>query len=405
MSDKIKILTIDDDNFIQKVIAKALNSEDILVVPAFDGESAISMVAQVRPDIILLDVEMPGINGYETCEKLRVLPETCNTPIVFLSSRSTIRERMRGYEVGGDDYLVKPFETENLLARIKILVSYSQERVYLQEKYQLAQKTAVTALTGTSELGMAMRFLENSISFTTTDALVNGLLDSIEQFGLDCCVMLRYNNSVFWYASREVVSPIEKELIEMSDFNLRFLDFGQRTIINYPMVSLLVRNMPLQDMERYGRTKDLLPIFLSAVNVKLSSIEMQEVLSSQSSNMLDSFKDIRHHLFTMGHSILNKRRKSQGAADKIIQSLQSDLISMGLEEDQEDYLLQLIDSMVENILLKMDAGEEIKTVLSFILDNLKSLTEKQIKILDGFSQNLIKESNEPTSLDDNIELF
>jgi DNA-binding response OmpR family regulator len=160
MSDKIKVLAIDDDKFIQKVIVKALNSEQIEVISSLDGESAIETVSDTCPDVILLVVEMPGISGYETCEKLRLLPETCNTPIVFLTSHCSLREQMQGYEVGGDDYLVKPFETENLIARIKVLVSYNQERIYLKEQYELAQKTAVTAITGTSELGMAMRFLE-----------------------------------------------------------------------------------------------------------------------------------------------------------------------------------------------------------------------------------------------------
>jgi hypothetical protein len=129
--------------------------------------------------------------------------------------------------------------------------------------------------------------------------------------------MIRNNEGVFWFTDKEAISPIEKDLIEMSDHSARFLDFGIRTIVNYPMVSLLVRNLPLENMDLYGRIKDLLPIFLSAVNVKLSTIEMQEALNLQNSNMLSSFKNIRCHLFNMGHSIVNNREKSRDITDSL----------------------------------------------------------------------------------------
>ncbi len=69
--------------------------------------------------------------------------------------------------------------------------------------------------------------------------------------------MVIANNQELWYSSESAVSPLEKELIEMCDKEARFLDFGSRTIVNYPRVSLLVKNMPLDDMKRYGRVKDL----------------------------------------------------------------------------------------------------------------------------------------------------
>ncbi len=406
MSEKIDILAIDDDKFVQKMISRALDSETVLVRPALSGEIGLEMADEKVPDIILLDVEMPGINGYETCERLRSSNITREVPIVFLSSHSSLRERMQGYEVGGDDYLVKPFENENLQARINILIKYRKERVNLQEQYQIAKKTAVTALTGTSELGLAMQFMEKSIVFSSADDLMSGLFDFTDQFNLDCCAMVQAKNLNSWYTSKEVISPIEKELLELSDRDTRFLDFGQRTIVNYPMVSLLVRNMPLEDMERYGRIKDLLPIFLSAVNVKLSSIETQMALNQQSKDMLESFKGIRQYLYQTGNTIVANREEGKDLTGKLIQDLHSDLLRMGLEVEQEEYLLELVDSVVNDVMAKLDAGAEIRSVLSYILENLQLLIEKQESILDEFNQNIVSASNSDNSqADANIELF
>jgi len=404
MSGKIDILAIDDDKFIHKMIARALDSDDIVIRFAVNGEAGIEMASESIPDIILLDVEMPGINGYETCERLRASEATCNIPIVFLSSRSSLRERMQGYEAGGDDYLVKPFETENLKARVNILIRYQQERLRLEEQYKFAQKTAVEAMTGTSELGLAMQFLEKSISFNSVEELLNGLFDSTNRLELDCCAMVQTKQGFTWFTSQQVISPIEKDLLEMSDREQRFLDFGQRTIVNYPLVSMLVRKMPLDNIERYGRIKDLLPILLSAVNVKLGALETRFSLNQQSQHMLEAFKGIRANLYFMGKTIVDSRDQGKDILNALVQELHVDLLGMGLEQDQEDYLIDRIDSVLDEVMEKLDAGAEISSVLNFILNNLKSLVEKQELILEEFSSSLASHTEVDDS-DDGIELF
>ncbi len=405
---QIDILAIDDDKFIQKVIIKSLQSEILTVRTASDGESGIEEAVRQLPDIILLDVEMPGINGYEVCERLRNLAPTKEVPIVFLSSHSSLRERMQGYEVGGDDYLVKPFEKENLLARVNILVKYHNERQELRAQYELANKSALTALTGSSELGLAIRFMEKSLAYTNINDLAQGLFESTDQFNLDCCIMITDNHHQHrWYSSESTaISPLEKELLEMSDKDSRFLDFGTRTIVNFPRVSLLVKNMPLEDMERYGRIKDLLPILLSAVNSKINALETQESLTLQSEHLIGSFKMIRSSLYQLGSTLVNNRETSAVTMNKLVQDLNYDFLKMGLEEDQESYLLTRIDTAIEEASIEMDAGKEIRQSLTLILHNLNAVMAKQEELYNAFTESLASEAIEKDiDADDNIELF
>ncbi|MCK5121260.1 MAG: response regulator [Methylococcales bacterium] len=406
MTAKIDVLAIDDDKFIQKVIAKSLTSSTMSVRTANDGEAGIAEATRVKPDIILLDVEMPGINGYEVCDRLRNLEETKDVPIVFLSSLSSMRERMQGYEVGADDYLVKPFEKENLLARINVLIKYQAERKELREQFELASKNAITAMTGSSELAMAMRFLEKSLICHNINDLIQGLLDSTGQFSIDCCVMIISNGEELWFSSEGTVSPLEKELIEMCDKEARFLDFGARTIINYSRVSLLVKNMPLDDMERYGRIKDLLPILLSAVNSKINTLGTQEALTEQSTNLLESFKMIRNSLYYLGSTIVTNRKDSTAMMNKLVQDLNYDFLRMGLDEDQEEFLLNRIDTALDEAMEEMDAGKEIREALTFILMNLNKVMSKQELLFNAFTESLATEVAEQSAdMDDNIELF
>ena len=406
-ANKIDILAIDDDKFIQKVIIKSLQSETISVRTANDGEAGIAEATQRVPDIILLDVEMPGINGYEVCDRLRSIDATKEIPIVFLSSHSSLIERMQGYEVGGDDYLVKPFEKENLLARVNILVKYHNERQELRDQYELAHKSAMTAMTSSSELGMVIKFMEKSLTCTSVNELADGLFEVTDQFALDCCAMILENDQAYWYSSESTaISPLEKELIEMCDREARFVDFGSRTIVNYPRVSFLVKNMPLEDMERYGRIKDLLPILLSVVNTKINSLSTQAALTSQSNNLMDSFKLIRNNLFYLGTSIVKNRQKSEMTMSKLVEELNYDFLRMGLEEDQEEYLLTRIDTAIDEAKVEMDAGKEIRDSLTFILMNLNAVMAKQEELLENYSASLAAEAAEQGGdLDDNVELF
>jgi len=408
MEKQIDVLAIEDDKFVQKMIIKALQSSEISVRTANDGESGIKAASQQIPDIILLDVEMPGINGYETCDRLRNTEATQEVPIVFLSSHSSLRERMQGYEVGADDYLTKPFEAENLLARVNILIKYQQERKKILDEYKLAQQNAILAMTSSSELALAMRFLEKSLSFQDVDALVYGLFDSMNQFSLNCCAMITINGQHHWYSSdgSGSISPLEKELIEMCDKEVRFLDFGARTIINYSQVSLLVKNMPLDDMDRYGRIKDLVPILLSAVNTKISTLNTQEALTRQGTNLIDSFSLIRKSLYHLGLTIVDNRKDSIEILNKLVEELNYDFLRMGLEEHQEEYLLNRVDTAIEAAMVEMDAGKEIRASLTFILKHLTNIIEKQNELLDAFTQSLATEvSDQSGSMDDNIELF
>jgi hypothetical protein len=285
---------------------------------------------------------------------------------------------------------------------------YQEDRKELLTQYEIAHKNAILAMTSSSELALAMRFLEKSLSYHDIDSLIQGLFESMDQLSLNCCVMISANEQHYWYSSEGSgsISPLEKELIEMCDKGARFLDFGERTIINYPKISLLVKNMPLEEMERYGRIKDLIPMFLSAVNTKISTLNTQEALMQQSSNLIDSFSLIRKSLYYLGVTIVNNRSDSAEIMNALVQELNVDFLRMGLEEDQEEYLLTRVDTALEQAMIEMDAGKEIRASLTFILSSLKTVMKKQDELLNAYIDSLASESTDHNAdMDDNVELF
>lgn len=114
-----KILTVDDVPANLDVLSQSLESDGYNVLVATNGESAIQVARQTTPDLILLDVMMPGIDGFETCRRLKADPETAECPVIFLTARNELEGVLEGFQAGGVDYIAKPFQKEEVLIRIR----------------------------------------------------------------------------------------------------------------------------------------------------------------------------------------------------------------------------------------------------------------------------------------------
>ena len=116
------ILVIDDEEDLIELVRYNLNKEGFEVIGAGDGESGLKQVRQNRPDLIIIDLMLPGIDGLEVCRMLRAGNETAHIPLVMLTAKGSESDRIVGLELGADDYITKPFSPRELAARIKALL-------------------------------------------------------------------------------------------------------------------------------------------------------------------------------------------------------------------------------------------------------------------------------------------
>lgn len=117
-----KILVVDDDSAINELIKVNLELAGYKVVSAFDGNMGYALAKQELPDLIVLDVMMPKVDGYTVAKRIRENEDTKDTPIIMLTALNMLQNKAQGFDIGVDDYLVKPFEMEELLMRIKALL-------------------------------------------------------------------------------------------------------------------------------------------------------------------------------------------------------------------------------------------------------------------------------------------
>src|SRR3989339_189976 len=115
---KTKILLVDDEKDIVEFLQYNLSNEGFKVITAFNGQEALDKLSQ-KPDLIILDVMMPKMDGYEACGRIRAIDEFKNTPVIFLTAKSSELDEVHGLNIGADDFIQKPISPKKLIARVK----------------------------------------------------------------------------------------------------------------------------------------------------------------------------------------------------------------------------------------------------------------------------------------------
>ncbi len=119
MAEKQKILIVDDDTSISELISLYLNKECYDTKTVEDGEEALKSFDEYNPDLVLLDLMLPGIDGYQVCREIRAKSDT---PVIMLSAKGEVFDKVLGLELGADDYMIKPFDSKELVARVKAVL-------------------------------------------------------------------------------------------------------------------------------------------------------------------------------------------------------------------------------------------------------------------------------------------
>ena len=136
---KDTVLIVDDSPHMHKIVGAYLQNDQIALQSAFDGETAISVAAERRPSLILLDVDMPQLDGFEVCRRLRANPATNDTPVMFVTADASLSDKVKGLNLGAIDYITKPFKPEELQARVQAA---------LRSRRQLAATSLVDGISG-----------------------------------------------------------------------------------------------------------------------------------------------------------------------------------------------------------------------------------------------------------------
>ena len=159
MAEKQRILIVDDDYNIAELISLYLTKECFETKIVGDGEEALRVFPEFQPNLILLDLMLPGIDGYQVCRELR---STSHVPIIMLSAKGEIFDKVLGLELGADDYMIKPFDSKELVARVKAVL----------RRYQLPVQTPASSVT--EQHGNFVEYPDLIVNLTNYSVIYNG---------------------------------------------------------------------------------------------------------------------------------------------------------------------------------------------------------------------------------------
>ena len=206
------VLVVDDSEFIHELVRARLREEGLQVEHQLTGEDGLRHAIEVRPDLILLDIELPDLNGFEVCRRLKERAETRTIPVIFLTGQSDTEAKVRGLDLGAVDYVIKPFDEVELRARVRAALRTKRLQDLLQ------QQSFLDGLTGLWNRGYLDHRLEGELNIARRyERRLSLLLGDIDHF--------KRVNDTFGHLTGDVVLEEVGQLIRK---NMRSCDVAAR---------------------------------------------------------------------------------------------------------------------------------------------------------------------------------
>ncbi|MCP3689936.1 MAG: response regulator [Gammaproteobacteria bacterium] len=307
--NKPLILCVDDEP-INIVIMEELLGEKYRLALANNGFDCFEIARTQIPDLILLDVNMPGIDGLETCAQIRDNPETAGIPVIFVSALATEPELMAGYEAGGDDYITKPFSEEILQRKIEIVLEAESRKQKLQDITDNVVQVLIANKGGFSELDMVVNFLQDCSGQTDFQGLSKAVFTCLGYFELDSSLLFLVEPEPLFWFSDDVKRPMEEHILLSLNNQDRVVRFGRRLAINSQEATLLIRKMP-DDPERATRLTEYLSILVEALDAKIKSMAVQAQLNQYMAGARQTGEKLGTHL--KAAKVAHRKHKSKVA--------------------------------------------------------------------------------------------
>lgn len=353
MTQTDSILVIDDDPLFQTYLATLL--QQYTLQQAHSGEAALQLVANYTPTIILLDIQMDGMDGYETCKQLRALSHLDNTPILFISTLTNSEDRLRAYGVGAYDYINKPFDNAEVKAKIERLLKLVHERESLQGQIQDNFSLIMDLQRATSDIQNISRFMQSSQYCTTIEELESEFIHLCHDLGISG--ILHIQNDLYQNTQpiNGKISRLEQEIIDISPSLDRIFQFGHgRAVYNWGEAVLLVRQI--------NDKVDTLAIMMDSLHSSLLKLTTELKINEQIHDIERANDHLKGELNDLFHEMNT--------------SLKETFLSIGfiaeLSVEEEDRLAQLVDQYYHKITERLDSMNGNNHVLSRLITDLRN---------------------------------
>ncbi|MDD5175574.1 MAG: response regulator [Sterolibacterium sp.] len=373
MSETFRIFVVDDDSLVLDVIRSIL--EPGYVVESFSSaEECMNRLATEKPGMFLLDVRMPGMDGYTFCRQIKDDAGLCQIPVTFVSSQDTIDARLKGYDAGGEDFIVKPFQAEEVLRKVQVAQRIAQGKHSLVQQLEDSELLSSLVMSNMDEYAILVRFMRELISWENEQEIAAGMLEMLQRYRLEGVVQTRISQRTLTLSAQGANLPLETSVLNHVRGLERIFEFRNRSVYNFERLTLMVNNMPVHDPDYCGRLRDHLCIAAESAEASLKALETEEANHRSQAGIRGALG--RVHALTAGlhQSHLRDKAASSELFMRMDQSLAKSFVHLGMTEDQEQHLGDLINGFMKELMELLDRSEETHESLQELSKRLGQLT-------------------------------
>ncbi len=372
MSQSFKVFVVDDDPMIRDIMCAILET-DCQVVTFTSCEECQVKLASEKPDLFLLDITLPGMDGYTFCQVIKDDAALRSIPVIFVSAHDTIEERVKGYDAGGEDFIVKPFEPEELLRKVKVSQGIIANQRALAGQLEEAEMLSSLVIASMDETGILLQFMRKLIAMESTEEITSETLELIHRYRLSGVVQTRLDNDTQTLSDTGKNLPLEVSVIEHVRDQGRIFEFSRRSVHNFEHVTLMINNLPLEDPEYCGRLRDHLSVAAQGIDSRLQALQTEAKNHRTQLGILAALESVSDTIMEVGEA--NKRNSEDSAT--LVSDLQNTLLNsfyrLGLTDNQEKFLQNMVGDFSNRMTEMLSRGEETQRALERLNEKLSHL--------------------------------
>lgn len=403
MSERYRIAIVEDTDSQRMMLVHLLSKKyDVEEFPS--GEAFIASSSDF--DAILLDIEMPGIDGYETCRCMRVDARRADTPVIFVSSHNTPEDRVLAYEAGGDHFVSKPINIGELSHKIESVIAHGNALRELKSRSEWAQQVAFSAMAGMGGLGVIVEFFRKSARINDYQSLADLIVESLKAWELRAGVQLRGLSGEVETSTDAVISPLQASVMANMRNMGRIFELKSRAVINFEHISILVYNMPSDDPEKVGRMRDNLAWIGEGADTCIANMDALNERAQRIGYLGDKIDEITNLMQKAAVSDLTNRNLAQRLAIGALEGLAVSVNGFCLTNIQNEYVISAVQEGVDELNACFEEAATIQRDFSEILFLLQSLARYEKSHLTGPTFSSVPAASGPSSAkDDSVVLF
>ncbi len=380
MTQRSRVLLVDDDELTLQMLEATLE-EAFDVTSITSGTEALALCAKDPAfDLIVLDVDMPVLDGYETCKQLKAAYETANIPVIFHSARVSIDERLQGYAAGGSDYLPKPFDAGELIAKIGLVLANRAKQLELSGQLEETMNAVLSTADMMGEAGVVLEFQRQLAACSNYAEVAQAIFDALQRYGLEGCVRIQGRGELIASNGRGPCSALENSILDhlvAQKGGQRIRPLGPHTGFAYGEVVLFVRNLRMDrgsdmdrnESERMGRAIDNVAMLVEGAIVRVAALDT-ELATRDLADVRHLVGMTRNALTDISARSHTQRMEVQRAFEGLSEDVEASFMKLGLTDDQENFLSNIIKKYYAQVMESLDKSQEVEKFLGKVITKL-----------------------------------